>query len=158
MRRVVRCEHCGLNQFETRNGSCRRCHRALPAIEVKRAVAEIPVIPVASKPIGELVSEGVRAYRMARGWSQGEFEDESGITHSVTSRIETGGYVPSIAMIERLAAGLRVPIRWIFEPVTAERLGEVFAVRVLRDLRAMGVQHPAVLDALRFRLGLRKAG
>jgi ribosome-binding protein aMBF1 (putative translation factor) len=48
----------------------------------------------------------VRARREQRGWSQAQLAGESGMTQSAVARFEGGGTVPTIPVLQRLAAAL----------------------------------------------------
>lgn len=48
----------------------------------------------------------VRALREQRGWSQTELARLSGMTQSAVARFESGGTVPTLPVLERLAGAL----------------------------------------------------
>jgi transcriptional regulator with XRE-family HTH domain len=62
------------------------------------------------------LGRSVRELRERRGWSQAELAKASGMTQSAVARFEAGGTVPTLAVLERLAAALDVSLRVGFEP------------------------------------------
>ncbi|MGN2641948.1 helix-turn-helix domain-containing protein [Nocardia takedensis] len=48
----------------------------------------------------------IRAMREDRGWSQSTLADAAAMTQSAVARFEAGGTVPSLPVLERLAAAL----------------------------------------------------
>lgn len=57
----------------------------------------------------------VKALRKAAGLSQEAFADKCGIARSYMSRVERGKGNPSLDAIEIFAAGLKVPVKALFE-------------------------------------------
>ena len=55
------------------------------------------------------------ALRRSAGLSQEAFADRCGFARSYMSRIERGKGNPSLDAIETLAAGLKVPVKELFE-------------------------------------------
>jgi len=53
--------------------------------------------------------------RRAAGVSQEAFADQCGFARSYMSRIERGRANPSLDAVETLAAGLKVPVRDLFD-------------------------------------------
>jgi ribosome-binding protein aMBF1 (putative translation factor) len=62
------------------------------------------------------LGRSVRELRERRGWSQTQLAKASGMTQSAVARFEAGGTVPTLAVLERLAAALDVSLRVGFEP------------------------------------------
>jgi ribosome-binding protein aMBF1 (putative translation factor) len=62
------------------------------------------------------LGRSVRELRERRGWSQAQLAKASGMTQSAVARFESGGTVPTLAVLERLAAALDVSLRVGFEP------------------------------------------
>jgi HTH-type transcriptional regulator/antitoxin HipB len=52
------------------------------------------------------LGQAVRARRLELGMSQTELAERAGMTQSAVSRLEAGGTVPTIGVLERLAAAL----------------------------------------------------
>ena len=53
-----------------------------------------------------LIAQAVRERRLALGLSQGELAARAGMTQSALSRLEAGGVVPTIPLLERVGAAL----------------------------------------------------
>jgi ribosome-binding protein aMBF1 (putative translation factor) len=62
------------------------------------------------------LGRSVRELRERRGWSQTQLAKASGMTQSAVARFEAGGTVPTLAVLERLAAALDVSLRVGFHP------------------------------------------
>ncbi|MEU5942333.1 helix-turn-helix transcriptional regulator [Micromonospora sp. NPDC047548] len=62
------------------------------------------------------LGRAVRDLRERRGWSQAQLANESGMTQSAVARFEAGGTVPTLPVLERLAAALDVSLSVSFEP------------------------------------------
>lgn len=62
------------------------------------------------------LGRSVRELRERRGWSQTQLAKASGMTQSAVARFEAGGTVPTLAVLERLAAALEVSLKVGFEP------------------------------------------
>jgi ribosome-binding protein aMBF1 (putative translation factor) len=58
----------------------------------------------------------VREFRESRGWSQSQLAAASGMTQSAVARFEAGGSVPTLPVLERLAAALDMGLTVKFEP------------------------------------------
>ncbi|MDG4763999.1 helix-turn-helix transcriptional regulator [Solwaraspora sp. WMMD406] len=54
------------------------------------------------------LGRSVRELRERRGWSQTQLATASGMTKSAVARFEAGGTVPTLVVLERLAAALGV--------------------------------------------------
>jgi ribosome-binding protein aMBF1 (putative translation factor) len=62
------------------------------------------------------LGRSVRELRERRGWSQTQLAKASGMTQSAVARFEAGGTVPTLAVLERLAAALDVSLKVGFAP------------------------------------------
>ncbi len=62
------------------------------------------------------LGRSVRELRERRGWSQKQLAQSSGMTQSAVARFEAGGTVPTLTVLERLAAALDVSLKVGFEP------------------------------------------
>ncbi|MDG4774979.1 helix-turn-helix transcriptional regulator [Solwaraspora sp. WMMD792] len=62
------------------------------------------------------LGRSVRELRERRGWSQTQLATASGMTQSAVARFEAGGTVPTLVVLERLAAALGVILKVGFEP------------------------------------------
>ena len=65
---------------------------------------------VKNPSLSEIVSERVRSLRERKGWSQLELAQQSGLSVSVLSEIESGQNKPSLDMLVVLAQSLGVPL------------------------------------------------
>lgn len=61
-----------------------------------------------------LIGERIRALREAKGLTQGDVEERSGLLRCYTSRVENGHTVPSLETIEKIARALDIPLYQIF--------------------------------------------
>ena len=62
------------------------------------------------------LGRAVRDLRERRGWSQAQLAKVSGMTQSAVARFEAGGTVPTLPVLERLAAALDVSLNVSFTP------------------------------------------
>jgi|SRR5690348_4295670 len=62
------------------------------------------------------LGRAVRELRERRGWSQAQLANASGMTQSAVARFEVGGTVPTLPVLERLAAALDVSLSVSFTP------------------------------------------
>src|SRR5881392_3370974 len=53
-----------------------------------------------------LIGQAVRERRLAMGLSQAALADRAGMTQPALSRLEAGGVVPTIPLLERISAAL----------------------------------------------------
>jgi transcriptional regulator with XRE-family HTH domain len=127
-REVVRCDVCGLVQYRTKTGNCRRCLRALPA-PIEAHVA--PVVPEElpgeerqlfenwpNRETVENIGVRIRQLREARGMTQSQLQARSGVSRSYLSRIESGQMTPSLGTLEKIAESLGVGLNRFFIPAT----------------------------------------
>src|SRR5215470_2916449 len=56
----------------------------------------------------------IAQYRTRRGWSQARLADESGVSRTEISAVETGRLVPSVAVALKLASALGEPVEALF--------------------------------------------
>lgn len=61
-----------------------------------------------------LIGDRLRAIREAKGLSQGDVEERSGLKRSYISRVEHGHTVPSVETLEKLAHALEVRLYQLF--------------------------------------------
>jgi transcriptional regulator with XRE-family HTH domain len=64
--------------------------------------------------IQRALGDRVRALRTAKGWTQEDLVETSGLDRSFIAQIESGRRNPSLRTIARLARGLRVEIADLF--------------------------------------------
>lgn len=60
------------------------------------------------------IGDRLRQLREAKGLSQGDLEDRSGLARSFTSRLENGHAVPTVDTLEKYARALEVPMYRFF--------------------------------------------
>lgn len=58
----------------------------------------------------------IRQARLARGLSQGDIENRTGLLRCYLSRVENGHTEPSLQTLARLAGALDMPVVGFFEP------------------------------------------
>lgn len=107
------------------------------------------------------VAHRIRALRESRGFSLRALAEASGVSPATLSQIEQGQTSPSVATLEKLAHGLRVPVAAFFsaterrEDIEVVTLQEcpVFTLRGGAELIPLGAQrHDASFEPLMVRL------
>jgi transcriptional regulator with XRE-family HTH domain len=124
-REVIRCKTCGLVQYRTRTGNCRRCVRALP----QRLEFLIPPAPAeevqgvetssdkfANQKTVENIGQRIRQLRESRGMTQSQLQSKSKVSRSYLSRIESGQMTPSLGTLEKISEALTVGLNRFFIP------------------------------------------
>jgi len=61
-----------------------------------------------------LIGDRLRQLRMARGMSQGDLEERTGLLRCYVSRVENGHTIPSVETLERVATALGLELYQIF--------------------------------------------
>ena len=116
-REVIRCQVCGLVQYRTRTGNCRRCLRLLPP----KVTFVIPTPSPQDLPgddrqlfenwpnreTVENIGQRIRQLRESRGMTQSQLQARSRVSRSYLSRIESGQMTPSLGTLEKIAEALR---------------------------------------------------
>jgi transcriptional regulator with XRE-family HTH domain len=125
-RDVIRCITCGMVQYRTRNGNCRRCiHVLTPRIEsliLPPASQELPGDlrqPLEKWPNHEMVKnigQRVRQLRESRGMSQSQLQARSRVSRSYLSRIECGQMTPSLRTLEKISETFGIGLNRFFIP------------------------------------------
>jgi DNA-binding XRE family transcriptional regulator len=109
---VVRCKKCQLNQFMTRQGNCRRCHRPLlyeePPVIVRECLPAQSVQSAAPARPSIDMATAIWLLRSARGLSQRDMAKKMGIARSYISKLEGNRCLPSPGQIRRIAGTLEV--------------------------------------------------
>jgi transcriptional regulator with XRE-family HTH domain len=151
-RDVIRCITCGMVQYRTRNGNCRRClHLLTPRIEFLIPPPELRELSGDERqlfekwPNGEMVEnigQRIRQLRESRGMTQSQLQARSRVSRSYLSRIEGGQMTPSLGTLEKLSEALCVGLNRFFVPETkAEGLLEDPFIQGLRPyLRQLDTQ------------------
>ncbi len=124
-REVIRCKTCGLVQYRTRTGNCRRCVRALPQrlefmIPTTEAVEEAAAEPTqemhANQETVENIGQRIRQLRESRSMTQSQLQSRSKVSRSYLSRIESGQMTPSLGTLEKISEALSVGLNRFFIP------------------------------------------
>jgi transcriptional regulator with XRE-family HTH domain len=127
-RNVVRCKNCGLMQFGTRAGNCRRCFRVL----TPKSEFLIPPPEVQERPVSHLnpfetcpnhvvvkeIGLRIRQFRESRKMTQRQLGLRSRLTRSYLSRIESGQMTPSLGTLEKISESFGVGLNRLFVPTT----------------------------------------
>jgi transcriptional regulator with XRE-family HTH domain len=127
-REVIRCHVCGLVQYRTRTGDCRRCLRLLPP----KVAFVIPTPSLQDLPVDdrqmfeswpnrdtvENIGQRIRQLRDSRGMTQSQLQARSRVSRSYLSRIESGQMTPSLGTLEKIAEALGVGLNRFFIPET----------------------------------------
>lgn len=124
-REVIRCKTCGLVQYRTRTGNCRRCVRALPQrLEFlipppeapEETVAEPTAERFANQETVENIGQRIRQLRESRSMTQSQLQSRSKVSRSYLSRIESGQMTPSLGTLEKISEALNVGLNRFFIP------------------------------------------
>ena len=126
-REVIRCQVCGLVQYRTRTGNCRRCVRLLPP----KVTFVIPTPPQdlpgddrqlfeswPNRDTVENIGQRIRQLRESRSMTQSQLQARSRVSRSYLSRIESGQMTPSLGTLEKIAEALGVGLNRFFIPET----------------------------------------
>ena len=125
-REVIRCKVCGLVQYRTHAGNCRRCLRLLPP----KVEFLIPPPPAQDLPgddrqlfekwpnreTVENIGQRIRQLRESRGMTQSQLQARSRVSRSYLSRIESGQMTPSLGTLEKISEALNVGLNRFFVP------------------------------------------
>jgi transcriptional regulator with XRE-family HTH domain len=127
-RDVVRCNSCGMVQFRTRNGNCRRClHLLAPKMEFLIPPSALqdfsdddrpPFEKWPNRKTVENIGQRVRQLRESRGMTQVQLQTRSRVSRSYLSRIESGQMTPSLGTLEKISEALGVGLNRFFVPET----------------------------------------
>jgi transcriptional regulator with XRE-family HTH domain len=125
-REVVRCKVCGLVQYRTRAGNCRRCVRMLPPkvefLIPPPAPQELPgddrqlFEKWPNRETVENIGQRIRQLRESRGMTQSQLQARSRVSRSYLSRIESGQMTPSLGTLEKISEALGVGLNRFFVP------------------------------------------
>src|SRR6202165_3771012 len=124
-REVIRCKTCGLVQYRTRTGNCRRCVRALPQrleflipppAPPEEAAAEPTPEKFVNQETVENIAQRIRQLRESRAMTQSQLQSRSKVSRSYLSRIESGQMTPSLGTLEKISEALNVGLNRFFIP------------------------------------------
>jgi transcriptional regulator with XRE-family HTH domain len=116
-REVIRCKTCGLVQYPTRTGNCRRCLHLPLTVERLIQPAEPKIIldddrqlfeKSANLRAVENIGQRIRQLRKSHRMSQCQLHTRSCVSRSWLSRIESGQMTPSLGTLEKLSEALGV--------------------------------------------------
>lgn len=113
VRSTIRCYTCGLNQFVTSSGNCRRCSKTLyllPESEPEKQQEQIVVQETVSFRILRSLPCRIRTARLARNMTQEKVSLNAGYGRATLSRFEKGSMLPSPGGLLRIAGSIGVPI------------------------------------------------
>jgi transcriptional regulator with XRE-family HTH domain len=124
-REVIRCKVCGLVQYRTHAGNCRRCLRLMPP-KVEFLIP--PPVPVEApnderqlekwpnRETVENIGQRIRQLRESRTMTQSQLQSRSKVSRSYLSRIESGQMTPSLGTLEKISEALGVGLNRFFIP------------------------------------------
>ena len=125
-REVIRCKMCGLVQYRTRAGNCRRCLRLMPPkveflipppvpqeapAEARQSLEKWP-----NRETVENIGQRIRQLRESRTMTQSQLQARSRVSRSYLSRIESGQMTPSLGTLEKISEALGVGLNRFFIP------------------------------------------
>jgi transcriptional regulator with XRE-family HTH domain len=125
-REVIRCKVCGLVQYRTKTGNCRRCVRLLPprleflipppAPPEAQAGEQTSSDKWPNRETVENIGQRIRQLRESRGMTQSQLQSRSRVSRSYLSRIESGQMTPSLGTLEKISEALTVGLNRFFIP------------------------------------------
>jgi len=125
-REVIRCKVCGLVQYRTKTGNCRRCVRLLPPRLEFLIPPPAPPEAQAAEQAGqdkwpnqetvENIGQRIRQLRESRAMTQSQLQARSRVSRSYLSRIESGQMTPSLGTLEKISEALSVGLNRFFIP------------------------------------------
>ena len=125
-RDVIRCITCGMVQYRTRNGNCRRClHLLTPKVEFRIPPPETQELPGddrqpfekwPNRETVENIGQRIRQLRESRRMTQSQLQARSLVSRSYLSRIESGQMTPSLGTLEKLSEALGIGLTRFFVP------------------------------------------
>ena len=125
-RDVIRCITCGMVQYRTRSGNCRRClHLLTPKMDFLIPPPEPQELPGDDRQLFEKwpnretvenIGQRIRQLRESRGMTQSQLQARSLVSRSYLSRIESGQMTPSLGTLEKLSEALGIGLNRFFVP------------------------------------------
>ena len=125
-RDVIRCISCGMVQYRTRAGNCRRClHLLTPKVEFLIPPPEPQDLPgdnrqlfdkCPNREMVENIGQCIRQLRESREMTQSQLQVRSRVSRSYLSRIESGQMTPSIGTLEKISEALGIGLSRFFLP------------------------------------------
>jgi transcriptional regulator with XRE-family HTH domain len=126
-RKVVSCKTCGLVQYCTRTGNCRRCLCLLPTLESLIPRAEPQELPgdecqlfeqLPNRKTVEDIGQRIQQLRETCRLTQQELQTRSRVSRSYLSRIEIGQLTPSLGTLEKISEALGIALNRFFLPLS----------------------------------------
>lgn len=125
-RKVIRCSHCKLNQFETKSGFCRKCAWPLQ-VEEEREPVKIEVYRPKPRVANHFESGRdveasllrlrtvIRLVRMTQELSQKDLAKKILVPRTYVSKIENGKAIPTLSSLKRFALAFHLPVYRLME-------------------------------------------
>jgi transcriptional regulator with XRE-family HTH domain len=124
VREAIRCQSCGLVQFRTRTGNCRRCLRQLPSRvksfippeepqEISDDAARLFAKPTNIEAV-EKIGRRIQQLRKSRGLTQNQLRKRSRVSRSYLARVESGVMTPSLGTVEKISKALGIALNNFF--------------------------------------------
>ncbi len=125
-RDVCRCSTCGLVQYPTRTGNCRRCLHVLPhhmkcLIPEPLSTDEGEPAKLSNRQTVENIGQRIRQLRESRNTTHSQLQIGSKVSRSYLSRTENGQMTPSLGTLEKMADALKIGLNQFF---SSELAGE----------------------------------
>jgi transcriptional regulator with XRE-family HTH domain len=147
-REVIRCKTCGLVQYRTRTGNCRRCLRLPSTVERLIQPAEPQVIldddrrhfeKSSNRRTVENIGQRIQQLRKLHRMTQRQLQTRSRVSRSWLSGIESGQMTPSLGTLEKLSEALGVSLNRILVLETGGEalFGDLFIQRLRPFLRKL---------------------
>jgi len=64
--------------------------------------------------VHELLAQNLRKYRQEKGFTQEQLAARSGVASEYISRLEAGKRNPTVAIVEKLAKAMELPVQVLF--------------------------------------------
>jgi len=65
--------------------------------------------------LAETLINTIRAFREARGWTQAELAEHTGVSRKTVNTVENSVFVPSVIVALRLSRALGQPVEALFQ-------------------------------------------
>jgi transcriptional regulator with XRE-family HTH domain len=147
-RRVMRCEHCYIVQFEPRAGFCVRCgYKMFTAFPNAPEIRMLPKKPrVRQLTIVKELGTRIRLEREAAGISQTDFL-RVGIGRSTISRYESGTFCPSVGALERIGEVIGIGTGRLLDGISACLSNDPYIAEIVDYVKALRPeQRQAVIE------------
>jgi len=147
-RRVLRCAHCRLVQFQTTSASCRRCKKLVEVESPTPALAPLALVPSQAQPAqGLQVATAVRDLRHVRNLSQRQLAARMNVPRTYISKIENGKAMPTLSSLNRLANALEVEMSALLRDATTRHSNET-SMLIADPFLAEIAQYTSKLDSV----------